>query len=170
VLGECENSIQPCDENQQCDEVNHECLESDDPDDEMEEDFISSECSYLGDDAQGRPDRDAYVIQGTAGESVEIDLEGAEDGNGGEVKFIIGARHPETREKYKVRQFGQLPMHISATLPWDGEFRILVKERPGTQRHPKTPYHGDYCLIIESSDGAASSLEPAHNVESDQAD
>lgn len=165
VLGECENAIPPCDEDVACHEGEDRCLnpgEEPPSDDDTDGSF---ECSYLGGGERFPVDLDTFTFQGMEDEGVTVVLASDEEGATGEARLMLRGRNPETGERWRVIEQGDLPLTISATLPWSGEFRIVVRERKGTRRHPLESFNGAYCVDLFASSETEDTLAPATNVE-----
>jgi hypothetical protein len=56
-----------------------------------------------------------------------------------------------------------LPNEVGATLPANSEYLAIVAEQPTFSRGSK--YKGPYCITVQSSAGAAQTLQPTGWVE-----
>jgi hypothetical protein len=125
----------------------------------------TSICSTLGNDPHPSIlDQDIFEFEGTADEEVTIRLEVDEQGsnNGGERATLI--LMDEIRRVWFFRiDRSALVNEITATLPADGGYLIIVAEQPWFFRGKR--FRGDYCLTLESSEDASQTLEATYWVE-----
>ena len=98
-------------------------------------------------------------------EQVTVVLASDEAGATGQARLMLRGQNPETGERWRIIEQGELPLTIAATLPWSGEFRIVVRQRTGTRRHPIEGFDGAYCVDLFASSDTEDTLEPATNVE-----
>jgi putative hemolysin len=118
-------------------------------------------CSRLGYGPKpSKQDKDVFRFKGKEGEKVEIILQANKKGsnNGGSrATLILMDKIPRVRLHQVER--GALPNTISASLPADGEYRIIVREQ---RFNRDKSFEGDYYLMVE---GAFGNVEPMHWVE-----
>jgi hypothetical protein len=115
-------------------------------------------CAYLGnDDCSSNPDQDLYRFEGSKGEKITVTLEVDEDGenNGGKRAILILKNNKKKARFYKIDR-SNLPNQITATLPADGEYTIVVAEFPGSSGGER--FQGDYCLTLEGTTGILETL------------
>jgi hypothetical protein len=106
-------------------------------------------CARLGRSGFIRlPDQDHFKFDGQAGELVTATLERNADGSyeGSRATLIL-----EGHGLYFVSR-GPLSNDITTTLPETGRYKIHVAEQLGIAEG--SPFRGDYCLALESSQGA----------------
>jgi hypothetical protein len=128
-------------------------------------DHDSTVCSRLGNDP--RPsllDQDIFTFQGTAGESVTIrlaiDPAGVQHIGDRATLMLTG----KTKKVVLLRtDSSALPNEIMATLPATGAYQITIAEQP--KLLSRNRFRGDYCVTLESSGGAAQTLDPTAWVE-----
>ena len=114
----------------------------------------------IGDDnTKPRRDRDTWSIQGTEGENVVITLEvDPSAGHDGEEATLILQNGNSTIESIT----DALPLEISATLPSDGEYRLIVSQNDIPEG---IRYRGRYYLSVTSSLGNVQDIKPSEDVE-----
>ena len=114
----------------------------------------------LGDDnTKPKRDRDTWTIQGTEGDNVVITLEeDPEAGHDGEQATLILRNGSRTIES----KTDALPIEISATLPSDGEYELVVQQ----QNIPEdVRFRGNYYLSVKSDSGDIQEIKPSDDVE-----
>ena len=118
-------------------------------------------CTTLGDDPKPSIlDQDIFRFEGTEGEevSVKIDVDPSGSHIGRRATLILKDKIPGVR--FIQRDRSALPNEINATLPADGEYRIIAAEQ--AKGAPGMRFRGDYCLTMGSSGGASETLEPTN--------
>jgi len=129
------------------------------PEDQSNPDCGWAAASYLGDKPKhsGR-DRDDFLFDGKAGDEITIILDAnLQSGNtGGEAS--LGLRGNSLNEFVE----GVLPQEITATLPSDGQYTVIVNQ-PDIPRSER--YEGDYFLTVQSPTSNVGPLELGDNVE-----
>jgi len=114
----------------------------------------STTCARLGRSGFIRtPDQDKFEFDGLQGELVTATLNGHANGSheGSHATLML-----EGHGLYYVSQ-GPLFNDITTTLPETGRYQIYVAEQLGIAQG--SPFRGDYCLTLESSYNAHTSLE-----------
>ena len=120
-------------------------------------------CSTLGDDPKpSLLDQDIYTLQGSKGEELRVRLEELMGGNNSSQASLILLDNIHGVVLLKTDN-GKLPNEVSAVLPATGEYLAIVGELPLIARGNR--FRGDYCLSIQSSAGAAQTLQPTEWVE-----
>ena len=120
-------------------------------------------CSTLGDDPKpSLLDQDIYTLQGTKGEELRVRLEELKDDNKSNQASLILLDNIQGVILLKTDN-GTLPNEVSAVLPATGEYLVVVAEQPLIARGNR--FRGDYCLSVQSSAGAAQTLQPTEWVE-----
>lgn len=111
-------------------------------------------CARLGKSGFIRiPDQDQFKFHGDAGELITATLDRAphESPEGGRATLVL-----EGHGLFFVSR-GPLFNDITTTLPATGGYRIFVAEQSGVAEG--APFRGDYCLTLESSLNAHTTLE-----------
>jgi len=123
----------------------------------------------LGDNApapQESSDKDSFLFEGTAGDEVTVELRG--DGEAGHQGTRVALRLRQENGDFRQRVRGPLPLTLSATLPADGTYRVVVvpsgQEADDLGSGDRGPLRGGYLLSVEGG-GAASDLIPSPDVE-----
>ena len=116
-------------------------------------------CSVLGDDRKPSSlDQDVFRFDGTKGERVTITLAKEVGGaHSGERATVVLKDAVKGTFLFKV-DTGPLPNVIRATLPSAGRYLVVVGEQP--RFWSRTRFRGAYCLSLEGSAGAQSTLAP----------
>ncbi len=126
--------------------------------DECEEDAL---CDYLGDSCwPGMRDLDLFTFVGIEGESVTISLDRTDgDDSSDERATLVLMSWPCSSRPCRLLRMDRsaLANQVNATLPCEGRYLVLVKEQPWWL--PGQPFTGDYCLTMDASGDAASTLE-----------
>jgi hypothetical protein len=121
----------------------------------------SSAVAFLGDNSKqerSKRDKDLFYFTGTAGDEVNITLEPSpQDGNNGG-DAVLTLRGDSLKESVS----GPLPLEISASLPADGQYSIIVKQ---SKKQAEERFRGSYALSAESSSESIDLIEPDSNVE-----
>jgi len=120
-------------------------------------------CATLGDDRKpSLLDQDIYSLQGTQGEEVRVGLEKeGNDGTGDRATLML---MDNIRGAHLLRiDNGSLPNEVGAVLPASGEYLAIVAEQPLFSRGRR--YRGPYCVTVQSSAGAAQTVQPIGWVE-----
>ena len=119
-------------------------------------------CSNLGDDPKpSLLDQDIYTLQGARGEELRVRLEDLKNANNKSASLIL-LDNIQGSVLLKTDN-GTLPNEVSAVLPATGEYLVVVAEQPLIARGNR--FRGDYCLSVQSSAGAAQTLQPTGWVE-----
>ena len=106
-----------------------------------------------------RRERDTWKFNGTGGDSVLVTLEeDPEAGHSGEEDTLMLKNGSSTIEI----NTGALPIEITATLPSDGEYELVV-EQQGIAEDVK--FRGDYYLSVESITSELEEIRPSFDVE-----
>jgi hypothetical protein len=119
-------------------------------------------CSILGDDPKpSLLDQDIYTMQGAQGEDLRVRLEDLKSDSNKRASLILldnmrGVNLLKTDN-------GTLPNQVGAVLPATGEYLVVVGEQPLIARGNR--FRGDYCVSVQSSAGAAQTLQPTGWVE-----
>ncbi len=120
----------------------------------------SSASSFLGDNSRqekSKRDSDTFLFNGMAGDEVRLTLvaDHQDGNNGGEASLGISGNSLDDETS------GALPLEITATLPADGEYSVIVEQpkNPAGQR-----FRGSYILSVETSTGV-DLIEPTNSVE-----
>ena len=120
-------------------------------------------CSVLGNDPKpSLLDQDIYTLQGSKGEELRVRLEELKGGNNSDQASLILLDNIQGAVLLKTDS-GNLPNEVSAVLPATGEYLAVVGEQPLIARGNR--FRGDYCLSVQSSAGAAQTLQPTGWVE-----
>ncbi len=118
----------------------------------------------LGDDNNNkRRERDTWNFNGTGGDTVLVTLE--EDpasGYIGEEATLILRDGANNGSSTIETNSGALPIEITATLPSDGEYELVV-EQHGIAKDVR--FRGDYYLSIESTTAEIEEIRPTFDVE-----
>ena len=116
-------------------------------------------CSVLGDDRKPSVlDQDVFRFDGTKGERVTITLAKEVGGaHSGERATVVLKDAVKGTFLFKVDN-GPLPNVIRARLPSAGRYLVVVGEQP--RFWSRTRFRGAYCLSLEGSAGAQSTLAP----------
>ncbi len=138
-------------------------------------DKASTICSTLGDNSPAHiSDQDIFKFSGERGEGTTIRLEIDRNGNA-EGKYATLILRPSRANIMWLSDWGAwrqeptdrspLPIERTITLPRAGEYEIWVVEQGGWGAWPSERFVGDYCLTLESSGDAWTTLQPARSVE-----
>ena len=120
-------------------------------------------CSTLGDDPKpSLLDQDIYTLQGTQGEELRVRLEELINDNNDKRASLILLDNIQGAFLLKTDN-GTLPNEVSAILPATGEYLVVVGEQLLIARGNR--FRGDYCVSVQSSVGAAQTLQPTEWVE-----
>jgi len=123
-------------------------------------------CSTLGNDL--RPyalDQDIYKFNGTEGEIVTVRLEADPPEAGwGERATLVLRNVTGGLQLFKRRDTG-LPHEITVTLPFSGEYRVVVGESTGSAILWGERYIGDYCVTLQATPDTCQTFETATSVE-----
>jgi hypothetical protein len=120
-------------------------------------------CCTLGDDPKpSLLDQDIYTLQGSKGEELRVRLEGLKHDSKSSQASLILLDNIQGAVLLKTDS-GTLPNEVTAVLPATGEYLAIVAELPFIARGNR--FRGDYCLSVQSSVGAAQTLQPTEWVE-----
>jgi hypothetical protein len=125
---------------------------------------IATECHYLGDaPSPAEVDVDVFSFSGVEGEEINITLEA--NGNGfGRAGLIVNDAIEDTPHLFEIDR-STLPNEITATLPETGEYQIGIVEQHGSILLPGSIFRGAYCFTLNTTQGAAGTLQPTATVE-----
>jgi hypothetical protein len=120
-------------------------------------------CATLGDDRKpSLLDQDIYTLQGTQGEELHLGLEKSGNNGTGDQATLMLVDNIRSAFLLKIDN-GRLPNKVDAVLPATGEYLAIVAEQPSLLRGNR--YRGPYCITVQSSAGAAQTLQPTAWVE-----
>lgn len=120
-------------------------------------------CATLGDDPKpSLLDQDIYTLQGTQGEELHVGLEKSGNTGTGDQATLMLVDNIRSAFLLKMDN-GKLPNKVDVALPAAGEYLAIVAEQPSIFRG--TRYRGPYCITVQSSAGAAQTLQPTEWVE-----
>lgn len=123
-------------------------------------------CSVLGDDPSGADvDQDVFVFAGTAGEQVSLNLDPVSPPPSPGRATLILVNTTSARGILIGSDRTSLPNQLAVTLPNDGEYRLAIHEEPNVSLLSGRRFSGEYCLTLDSDQGAAQSLQPTSSVE-----
>lgn len=131
----------------------------------------ASRCSMLGDNRhRWFPDFDAFDFVGKKGEEIVLLLTADKSINPAGNRATLLLTDMIRGFRFGRKNSAALPNTISAILPRNGKYRIWVIEQPAWQpkrSHKKQTknFCGRYCLTMESSEGASTTLKPTKWVE-----
>jgi len=119
-------------------------------------------CATLGDNAsRWAMDTDIFTFEGETGDEVTITLSADESGSyTGKRATLILVDIIHGAFLFK-KDRGKISNSVSATLPANGKYKVLVHEQSKYARGEK--FKGDYCLELDSSNGTI--LNPTRWVE-----
>ncbi|MCP3943802.1 MAG: ExeM/NucH family extracellular endonuclease [Desulfobacteraceae bacterium] len=129
---------------------------------------VKTLCSTLGNN-HGRGkwfvDRDIFKFSGKKDELVSINLiaDPLEAFHGKSANLVL-VDHIR-KQWFLKKDKGELPNHISAVLPADGDYYLIVGELYGSKDKNLSAYEGNYCLSLSAFRKTADSLEATDWVE-----
>jgi hypothetical protein len=114
-------------------------------------------CSTLGDDPKpSLLDQDIYTLQATKGEQLRVRLESMGTNNKGNRASLALVDNISGVNLLKSDN-STLPNEVSATVPAAGEYLVIVAEQPTILSSSR--FRGNYCITVQSSGGAAQTLQ-----------
>jgi uncharacterized repeat protein (TIGR01451 family) len=114
-------------------------------------------CSTLGDDPKpSLLDQDIYTLQATKGEQLRVRLESIGTNNKGNRASLALVDNISGVNLLKSDN-SALPNEVSATLPAAGEYLVIIAEQPAILSSSR--FRGNYCISVQSSGGAAQTLQ-----------
>jgi uncharacterized repeat protein (TIGR01451 family) len=116
-------------------------------------------CGNLGDDPMADRDRDVFTFTGTAGEQITVTLDEAGGGEG-QANLIL----TDAGAVFEIDR-GALPNEIVITLPSSGAYEVIVSEQTSYALPTEGLFSGDYCVTLESDQGAAQTFASTPSVE-----
>ena len=131
----------------------------------------TSRCSILGNNRhRWFPDLDGFDFVGKKGEEIILRLTADEWNNAGGKKATLLLTDMIRGLRFGRKDGGALPNAMSARLPRSGKYRIWVIEQPAWRtkrwwKHQTKNFEGNYCLTMESSEGASQTLKATKWVE-----
>ncbi|HSR53530.1 MAG TPA: lamin tail domain-containing protein [Acidobacteriota bacterium] len=102
-------------------------------------------CSYLGNSPGFSADKDSFLFEGEAGRQVTLELTASGDNDDGEATLILFDRIQGIGKPLFLSQRSDLPQSLSAVLPADGFYEVIVQEQP---RAGGYSFQGEYCLRL----------------------
>jgi len=120
----------------------------------------STTLAALGDDnTKPKRDTDTWSIQGTEGDNVvitlEVDPSAGHDGSEATLILLNGNSTIESKTD-------ALPIEISAALPSDGEYQLVVSQNDIPE---DVRFRGRYILSVKSDSGNVQDIKPSEDVE-----